>query len=53
MQDREDLEGNMRTVTDEEWRANHDRFAQTVDWPVEELAYIWAPEQPATDVEQS
>lgn len=38
------LEGDLGTVTDEEWRTAHETLAVTVDWPDSELAYEWSPE---------
>ncbi len=42
----DDLEGNLRTVTDREWLDAHTELIALVggEIPEEELAYVWEPE---------
>lgn len=45
-------EGNLGSVTDEEWRAAHERLRATGAIPEEELAFTWDPDlDPATLVQ--
>ncbi len=40
------LEGSLSTVTDDEWHTAHLALVNSVDWPVEELQYVWDPDLP-------
>ena len=44
----EALEGNLRDVTDQQWRSGHEALVELVgdQWPAEELAFLWDPDLP-------
>ncbi len=44
-EDRDDLEGNLRSVTDREWFTRHERLMRENgrEIPDSELAYVWEP----------
>jgi hypothetical protein len=45
----EALEGQLGTVTDDEWRTAHEALIASGDLPADELTYTWNPElDPAT-----
>lgn len=50
--ERDDLEGNLSQVSDEDWKAAHEALQQsdTGGIPEKQLSYIWAPEMDPTEL---
>ena len=46
----DDAEANLGTLTDDDWRDQHERLRATSGFPADELDYVWQPDLNGDDL---